>query len=151
MSSQHTELSKLPARVQRQDSMTHHRNVQQFRDGLVFKAHRLLYHSTLGLRVIKKKKKSVHIIPTWQVELCQCTSFPLGKYRHGFRVFTTHGAVQTTSKGSTPGDRLRVGWGLTRREHSLFWDRPRVVYHRVYFSVRRIASPTPLPREEETT
>ena len=26
---------------------------------LVFKAHRLLYHSTLGLRVIKKKKKKV--------------------------------------------------------------------------------------------
>ena len=32
------------------------RNVQRFRVGLVFKAHRLLYHSTLGLRVIKKKK-----------------------------------------------------------------------------------------------
>jgi len=31
--------------------------VQRFRDGLVFKAHRLLYHSTLGLRVIKEKKK----------------------------------------------------------------------------------------------
>ena len=31
------------------------RNVQRFRGGLVFKAHRLLYHSTLGLRVIKKK------------------------------------------------------------------------------------------------
>ena len=31
-----------------------HRNVQRFRGGLVFKAHRLLYHSTLGLRVIKK-------------------------------------------------------------------------------------------------
>ena len=28
-----------------------------FRGGLVFKAHRLVYHSTLGLRVIKKKKK----------------------------------------------------------------------------------------------
>jgi len=28
-----------------------------FRGGLVFKAHILLYHSTLGLRVIKKKKK----------------------------------------------------------------------------------------------
>jgi len=27
------------------------------RDGLVFKAHRLLYHSNLDLRVIKKKKK----------------------------------------------------------------------------------------------
>ena len=33
-----------------------HRNVQRFRGGLVFKAHRLLYHSTLGLRVKKKKK-----------------------------------------------------------------------------------------------
>jgi len=33
-----------------------HRNVQRFRGGLVFKAHRLLYHSTLALRVIKKKK-----------------------------------------------------------------------------------------------
>jgi len=30
---------------------------ERFRGGLVFKAHRLLYHSTLGLRVIKKKKK----------------------------------------------------------------------------------------------
>jgi len=34
-----------------------HRNVQRFRGGLVFKAHRLLCHSALGLRVIKKKKK----------------------------------------------------------------------------------------------
>jgi len=33
-----------------------HRNVQRFRGGLVFKAHRLVYHSTLG-RVIKKKKE----------------------------------------------------------------------------------------------
>jgi len=32
-------------------------NLQRFRGGLVFKAHRLFYHSTLGLRVIKKKKK----------------------------------------------------------------------------------------------
>ena len=30
--------------------------MQRFREGLGFKAHRLLYHSTLGLRVIKKKK-----------------------------------------------------------------------------------------------
>ena len=34
------------------------RNVKRFRGGLVFKAHRLLYHSTLGLRVIKKKNKN---------------------------------------------------------------------------------------------
>ena len=31
------------------------RNVERFREALVFKAHRLMYHSTLGLRVIKKK------------------------------------------------------------------------------------------------
>jgi len=31
--------------------------VKRFRGGLVCKAHRLLYHSTLGSRVIKKKKK----------------------------------------------------------------------------------------------
>jgi len=32
-------------------------NMQRFRGGLVCKAHGLLYHSTLGLRVLKKKKK----------------------------------------------------------------------------------------------
>ena len=32
--------------------------MQRFRCGLVFKAHRLLYHSTLHLRVIKKMKKT---------------------------------------------------------------------------------------------
>jgi len=31
--------------------------VQRVRGGLVVKAHRLLYHSTLGLRVIKKKRR----------------------------------------------------------------------------------------------
>jgi hypothetical protein len=31
-------------------------NVELFRKGLALKAHRLLYHSTLGLRVMKKKK-----------------------------------------------------------------------------------------------
>ena len=30
-------------------------NVKRFRGGLVVKAHRLVYHSTLGLGVIKKK------------------------------------------------------------------------------------------------
>jgi len=33
-------------------------NVKRFRGGLVFKAHRLAYHSTLGWRVIKKKKSN---------------------------------------------------------------------------------------------
>ena len=34
-------------------------NVRRFRFGLVFKARRLLYRSTLGLRVIKKEKDLV--------------------------------------------------------------------------------------------
>ena len=34
-----------------------YRNMQRFRGGLVFKAHRLLYHPTLGVRVIKRKKR----------------------------------------------------------------------------------------------
>ena len=33
-------------------------NVQQFPKGLVFKAHRLLYHSTSGLSVIKKRRET---------------------------------------------------------------------------------------------
>ena len=32
-------------------------NLQRFRGGLVFKAHGPLYHSTVGLRIIIKKKK----------------------------------------------------------------------------------------------
>ena len=32
---------------------------ERFRGGLVFKAHTLLYHSTLGLRVIKKRRSDV--------------------------------------------------------------------------------------------
>ena len=34
-----------------------HRNVQRFREGLLFEVHRLSYHPTLCVRVIKKKKK----------------------------------------------------------------------------------------------
>jgi len=35
--------------------------VNRIRRGLVFKAHRLVYHSTLGLGVMKKKKKANRI------------------------------------------------------------------------------------------
>ena len=33
--------------------------MERFRGGLVFKARRLVYHSILGSRVIKKKKKDL--------------------------------------------------------------------------------------------
>ena len=41
---------------------TLHRNMQWFRGGLVFKAHRLSYHSPLGLRVMKKKGWGHHFL-----------------------------------------------------------------------------------------
>ena len=34
-----------------------HRNAKRFRKGLVFKAHRWFYHSTLGSRVMNKKER----------------------------------------------------------------------------------------------
>ena len=34
--------------------------MKRFRGGLVYKARRLLYHSTLGSRVIKKKKLALN-------------------------------------------------------------------------------------------
>ena len=43
-----------PGQISIQEQL-HHRNVQRFRSGLVFEAHRLLYHSSLGLSVIKKR------------------------------------------------------------------------------------------------
>jgi len=36
--------------------------LERFRGGLVFKAHRLVYHSTLGLRVITKKKDLLDVV-----------------------------------------------------------------------------------------
>jgi len=41
-----------------QSTLLLRRNAKRFRGGLVFKAHRLLYHATRGLRVKKKKKKN---------------------------------------------------------------------------------------------
>jgi len=41
------------------------RNVQRFRSGLVFKADRRLYHSTLGLRVIIKGRRAPGGVRRW--------------------------------------------------------------------------------------
>ena len=52
------------------------RNVQRFQGGLVFKAHTLLYHSTLGLRVIKKKKKKKKKMRTLAKALARRAALP---------------------------------------------------------------------------
>ena len=54
----YTHLSESSAEACRNNSQSKEklfRNAQRFKEGLVFKAHRLCYHSTLGLRVMKKK------------------------------------------------------------------------------------------------
>ena len=40
---------------------TSYSNVKPFQGGLVFEAHRLFYHSTLGLRLIKKEEERVSV------------------------------------------------------------------------------------------
>ena len=53
-------ISRRPGQVRKVSSrQLLYRNVQRFRGGLVLKARRILYQSTLGLRVKKKKKKGL--------------------------------------------------------------------------------------------
>jgi hypothetical protein len=54
------------------------RNVKWFRGGLVFQAHRLLYHSTLGSRVIKKKKRMGGRRPACHLGMYPDTPIPIG-------------------------------------------------------------------------
>ena len=56
-----------------------YRNVKRFRDGLVFEAHKLLHHRTLGLRVIKKKE-GAHV-RLFRIENIKATVFALGRER----------------------------------------------------------------------
>ena len=48
-------MSEVPLYFLRVSEQLLYRNVQRFRGGLICKAHRRLYYSILGLRVIKKK------------------------------------------------------------------------------------------------
>ena len=49
-----------------------YRNVKRFQGGLGFKADRLVYHSTPGLRVIKKKKSSTEKASTFAAGNSKC-------------------------------------------------------------------------------
>ena len=103
--------------------------VKRFRGGLVFKAHRLLYHSTLGLRVIKKKKKHCSRLRAslwglidsglvWEgyreSRRCSRDTYPesyITKYTSIRRL-----RLRSGGSGSHPKQRLRLGWGLGLRE-----------------------------------
>ena len=54
--------------------------MKRLRRGLVFKAHRLVYHSTLGLRVIQKKGAgplTTELLPRTFSDLTMSSSTPL--------------------------------------------------------------------------
>ena len=76
-------------------------NVKRFRGGLVFKAHRWLYHSTLGSRVIKKKEKKRQLSPLRRVPFSGTVQ------GSGFRVRGSGFRVQVSGFG-VRGSGLRV-------------------------------------------
>ena len=75
----------------------------RFRGGLVSKAHRFLYHSTLGLRVMKKKKKKK--IPIVHASHCREHSAQLRQSRPDAGIVLSHCAgerLETLSNFSLP-------------------------------------------------
>ena len=58
--------------------------MKQFRGGLVFKVHRLLYHSTLGSKVIKKK---VMFSTRYLRSALSSYAFRIGVWCFGFRIW----------------------------------------------------------------
>ena len=85
------------------------RNAKRFREGLVFKAHRRLHHSTLGLRVIKKKKKD-----------------GFGKRDDTRKKYDLRG-----------GDDVIKLEGVPREQKMLKGHLPRVIYHQVYLHTKK--------------
>jgi len=84
------------------------RNVKRFRGGLVFQAHRLVYHSTLGLKVIKKKKKDV----SFAFFILDKTGTGFGVSGCGIRV-SGFGIRDPGSGFRDPGSRFQVpGFGV---------------------------------------
>ena len=76
-------------------------NVKRFRGGLVFKAHRLLYHSTLGSRVTKKKRRRLG----WTL----ASSTEIKAEGSGFRVQGSGCRVQVQGAGfRVQGSEFRV-------------------------------------------
>jgi hypothetical protein len=56
----------------------HRRNVKRFRGGLVFKAHRLVYHSALGSRVRKSGREKMKVLSQFQCQLDVCSYIAAG-------------------------------------------------------------------------
>ena len=110
------------------------RNVKQFRGGLVLKAYRLLHHSSLGWRVIKKREEhaqrlldgkgqdldkvaggphpapcTLHPAPcTLTLHPAPCTLHPQAPRRQGSGPRQGHRALGSRVQGQGPGSGSRV-------------------------------------------
>ena len=106
-----------------------YRNVQRFRGWLVFEAHRLLYHSTLGLRVIKKRRRrmmtrSAHLSTSPRIPRVRGYRCSSRTWFRGGLVFEAHRLLYHSASGS-----MALGFGsqvsdfgfprmMTRSAHS---------------------------------
>ena len=81
------------------------RNVERFRAGLVLKAHKLLCHSTLGMRVIKRKERGFEDLGSWF-----CGSSNRCPPRHKSRVERLKAKVEPLSTQVTMNCRDLGSW-----------------------------------------
>jgi len=101
--------------------------VKRSRRRFVFEAHRLLYHSTLGLRVIKKKKQADPCDPEvcWDCEWC--AELAAETMQNGSTSTVLVHRCLTALFRQTDG----LG-GVPRKQNMLKRHLPRVIYHQVY-------------------
>jgi len=94
--------------------------VKRFRGGLVFKAHRLVYRSTLGLRVIKKKKNHQGLVRLDAKEFSDHVRgevFLLDHVRAPVQGYLAHKKTPPPGRGILAGPRRRTcrGTSLIRK------------------------------------
>ena len=90
--------------------------MQRFRGGLVFKAHGLLHHSTLGLRVTRKKKK-VKV----RTRAGRGVAFHRGAHTHspkGYLAHEKHSPPRTLQWDHAYGPTMVLGGGVVSYEWS---------------------------------
>jgi len=91
--------------------------VKRFRGGLVFKAHRLLYHSNLGSKVINKKKKHLWWGFGFRVSVLGLRVEGQVAKRSGSRVWAPPPplGLDLSVQGSTQGESLGI---MNHRKHT---------------------------------
>jgi len=94
--------------------------VKRYRGGLVFKAHRPLYHSTLSLRVIKKKNAPGTRVEDRDAQLVRCTLTP-GVTGRRVRPPSSEDGTHQKVKGAQSGTSV----------FGLVFQAPRLLYHSI--------------------